>query len=64
MVFLRTFVLISALACVLCAGGYVFTRDRKYLQWAWRILKYTAVAALIFFAVLFAEELWFREVPR
>lgn len=64
MVFLRTFVIVSALACLLCAGGYVFTRDRKYLLWAWRILKYTVIAALIFFAVLFAEELWFREPQR
>jgi hypothetical protein len=60
MIFLRTLVLIAALASLICAGGYVFTREAKYLKWAFLVLKVTAVLAFVFFGGLFVEELWFR----
>jgi threonine/homoserine/homoserine lactone efflux protein len=60
MAFLRLLAIVAALAAVLCAGAFLFTRERKYLRWAWRVLQITAALALIFFGVLFAEEIWFR----
>lgn len=62
MIFLRTLVILTALASVLCAGAFLFTRERRYLRWAFTVLKLAAVLAFIFFAVLFGEELWFRPV--
>lgn len=63
MAFLRVFVIVAALACLVFAGAYVATRDRKYLHAAVRVLQFSAVAALIFFGVLFVEELWFSKRP-
>jgi hypothetical protein len=60
LIFLRTLALLAALASVLCAGAYVFTRERKYLTWTFLVLKISAVLAFVFFAGLFAEELWFK----
>jgi hypothetical protein len=60
MIFLRTLVVLAALASVLCAGAFLLTRERRYLTWAFTVLKIAAVLAFIFFGVLFAEELWFR----
>ena len=60
MIFLRTLAIVAALASILCAGAYVFTREPKYLKWTFRVLKISAVLAFIFFGGLFAEELWFK----
>lgn len=46
-----------ALASVLCFAMYVGTRDLRWRQRGWVIVKWTLVAALGFFGVLILERL-------
>ena len=57
MMLVRVFVVVVLAAVVWCAAGYLFTRDRKYLRVALRVLALGAIAALLFFAVMFAQRL-------
>ncbi|MBW7926371.1 MAG: hypothetical protein H3C59_16820 [Burkholderiaceae bacterium] len=57
MIFLRVLVVVLLAAVAYCALGYVFTRERRYLRLAWRLLLGGLVAALVFFAVMFVERL-------
>jgi hypothetical protein len=52
---LRLFLILVTLLLVLSGGMYVFTRDRRYLKFAWHILRFAAVLLLLF-AVLFVLE--------
>jgi Na+-driven multidrug efflux pump len=52
---LRLFLILVTLLLVLSGGMYVFTRDRRYLKFAWQILRFTALLMLLF-AVLFVLE--------
>jgi len=52
---LRLFLILVTLLLVLSGGMYVFTRDRRYLKFAWQILRFAAVLLLLF-AVLFVLE--------
>jgi threonine/homoserine/homoserine lactone efflux protein len=52
---LRLFLILVTLLVVLSGGMYVFTRDRRYLKFAWQILRFAAVLLLLF-AVLFVLE--------
>lgn len=38
-----------------CFLAYAFTRNRRYLDFAWTLLKYSAIAVLGFFALLALE---------
>jgi len=40
---------------MLSGGMYVFTRDRRYLRFAWQVLRFV-VFLLLVFAVLFVLE--------
>ena len=55
MVFLRAVVLLMLGAGVVCFGLYAGTGEAKYRALGVRIVKWTLVAALFFFAVLFVE---------
>ena len=55
MLILRLFLILVTLLLVLSGGIYVFTRDRRYLKFAWQILRFAAVLLLLF-AVLFVLE--------
>ena len=55
MLILRLFLILVTLLLVLSGGMYVFTRDRRYLKFAWQILRFTALLLLVF-AVLFVLE--------
>lgn len=55
MLILRLFLILVTLLVVLSGGMYVFTRDRRYLKFAWQILRLAAVLLLLF-AVLFVLE--------
>lgn len=55
MLILRLFLILVTLLLVLSGGMYVFTRDRRYLKFAWQILRFTALLMLLF-AVLFVLE--------
>lgn len=55
MLILRLFLILVTLLLVLSGGMYVFTRDRRYLKFAWQILRFAALLLLLF-AVLFVLE--------
>jgi hypothetical protein len=55
MLSLRLLLLLSALSIILSGGMYVFTRNRRYLNLAWQIVRF-AVFALLVFAALFVLE--------
>lgn len=55
MLILRLFLLVVTLLLVLSGGMYLFTRDRRYLGFAWQVLRFTVVLLLLF-AVLFVLE--------
>lgn len=55
MLILRLFLILVTLLLALSGGMYVFTRDRRYLKFAWQILRFAAVLLLLF-AVLFVLE--------
>lgn len=57
MIFLRVLVVVLLAGVAYCALGYVFTRERRYLRLAWRLLVGGLIAALVFFVVLFVERL-------
>ncbi|MDA0189540.1 MAG: hypothetical protein OSW77_04270 [Proteobacteria bacterium] len=50
--------LLAVLTVIAVAGGvlaYVFTRDPRYLRFAWRLFRYSLIVALLLFAVLILE---------
>lgn len=55
MLILRLFLILVTLLLVLSGGMYIFTRDRRYLKFAWQTLRFTALLLLLF-AVLFVLE--------
>lgn len=53
--------LLAVLTLIAFAGGivaWVFTRDRKYLGFSWRVFSFAVIVALAFFALLIAEEIF------
>jgi len=55
MLILRLLFILVTLLLVLSGGVYVFTRDRRYLKFAWQIVRF-AVLLLLVFALLFVLE--------
>ena len=55
MLLLRLFLILAALAIVLSGGMYAFTRDARYLRFAWQVVRFV-VFLLLAFAVLFVLE--------
>ncbi|HEU0282936.1 MAG TPA: hypothetical protein VFQ99_04070 [Gallionella sp.] len=55
MLILRLFLVLVTLLLVLSGGMYVFTRNRRYLKFAWQTLRFT-VMLLLLFGVLFVLE--------
>ncbi len=55
MLILRLFFILAILLAVLCGGMYLFTRDRRYLRFAWQVLRF-AVLVLLVFGLLFLLE--------
>jgi hypothetical protein len=52
----RALMIVLALAVILSAGLWVITRDRRWLNWAIRLLRIGVIAGAIFFAVLIVEQ--------
>ncbi len=48
MLFLRLFLILSALAIILSGVMYVFTRNRRYLSLAWQIVRFVVYLLLVF----------------
>ncbi len=55
MLILRIFIVLVALLLVMSGGMYIFTRNRRYLDFAWKALRFVALL-LSAFAVLFVLE--------
>ncbi len=55
MILLRLLFILTALVLVLSGAMYAFTRDRRYLVFAWRVLRVVVYVALLF-ALLFVAE--------
>ena len=55
MLILRLFLILVTLLLVLSGGMYVFTRNRRYLKFAWQTLRFAAILLLLF-GVLFVLE--------
>lgn len=55
MLILRLFLVLVVLMLVISGGMYIFTRDRRYLRFAWQTLKFSALLVLVL-ALLFLLE--------
>lgn len=55
MLILRLFIVLVALLLVISGGMYIFTRNRRYLIFAWQTLRF-AVLLLLVLALLFILE--------
>jgi hypothetical protein len=55
MLVLRLLLVLSALIIVLSGGMYLFTRKQVYLRFAWNVVRFVVVLALVF-GVLFLLE--------
>lgn len=55
MIILRLFIILVALLLVISGGMYIFTRNRRYLEFAWQVLRLAVLTALVF-ALLFILE--------
>jgi hypothetical protein len=52
---LRLLLVFSALAIVLSGGMYLFTRQQRYLRFAWQVVRFVVIVLLVF-GVLFVLE--------
>jgi len=55
MLILRLLIVLIALLLILSGGMYIFTRDSRYLKFAWQVVRFTMFLLMIF-AVLFVLE--------
>ncbi len=55
MLILRLFIVLVILLLVLSGGMYMFTRNRRYLEFAWQTVRFTVLSLLVF-ALLFVLE--------
>lgn len=55
MLILRFFLVSVTLLLVLSGGMYIFTRNRRYLKFAWQTLRFTVLLLLVF-GLLFVLE--------
>jgi hypothetical protein len=50
--------LLAVIVVITVAGGvaaYLLTRERKYLDFSWRVFRYSLIVALLVFALLILE---------
>jgi hypothetical protein len=55
MLMLRLLLVFSALLIVLSGGMYLFTRQQRYLRFAWQVVRFVVIVLLVF-GVLFLLE--------
>ncbi len=48
MILLRLLFILTVLTLVLSGGMYAFTHDRRYLRFAWQVLRLVIFLALVF----------------
>jgi len=54
-VLIRLAVLISALLIVASFGAYIFTREQRYLHFAWQVVRFIVFVLLVFGALYLLE---------
>ena len=57
MLVIRIVALLAVIAVGVCVLAWVFTGNRKYLRFAWRVFQIALAAILVFLALLFFERL-------
>ncbi len=55
MLILRLLVMLVVLLLVISGAMYIVTRDRRYLEFAWKTVRFTVLVLLVF-ALLFVLE--------
>lgn len=55
MIILRLLLILSALAIVISVAAYFITRNRRYLDLSWKIVRFVLAALLVLGAVLVLE---------
>lgn len=63
MLILRFLGILAVMALGTCLFAYLFTQDRRYLAFAWRIAKIGLLLALIFFGLLILERVLVPVIP-
>lgn len=57
MIVIRLLFVLTLLALAVSGGLYLFTGNRRYVQFVWNVLKFGVVLLLIFAALVVAERL-------
>lgn len=57
MLILRVLAFLVVIAVGASITVFLFTRDRRYLRFAWQVFKYSIILALLIFALLAIERL-------
>ena len=57
MFLIRIVGMLAVIGIGVSVSAYLFTRDRRYLAFAWRITKYALVFALVVLSLFFLERL-------
>ena len=52
---IRLAVIIAALLIVVSFGAYIFTREQRYLRFAWQVVRFIVFALLVFGALYLLE---------
>lgn len=52
---LRLLAILSVIAIGVGIGAFLFTRDRRYLSFAWQVFRFTLIVALLVFALMILE---------
>jgi len=54
-VLIRLAVIFAALLIVVSFGAYIFTREQRYLRFAWQVVRFIVFALLVFGALYLLE---------
>jgi hypothetical protein len=57
---LRLFVYLGLITIVVAVAMFLFTRDVRYLRFAWQIFKFSLVFLLVFAALMMGRLILFR----
>lgn len=52
---LRLLAVLTAISVAGGVGAYLLTGNRKYLQFSWRLFRYSLIVALLVFALMILE---------
>jgi hypothetical protein len=57
MLIVRFVAVLSLLSVVIAFGLFLYTRNRRYLTWSWRILQFAVVFAVVVMVLFVLERL-------